>query len=213
MKRRAVRASILVLLVLFLVATLLVSAFHPWVQLRLAEYVLTGLSERSGGEITVETVYVRPSGVFRFSGFRVAGADGSPLIAVDRGQGAINVRALLQRSVELEPLVLAGVELNLRRDEEGALNVVDLARSLSPAVTDAQEPGEGSGATEQKPWSVELADAALLDGDVELSFASDAREAVHAEGVSLSVERAAFSPTRRSLHLGQLAVRSLNGVE
>ncbi|MFO7782915.1 MAG: translocation/assembly module TamB domain-containing protein [Spirochaetia bacterium] len=213
MKKLATAAGVLVLIVLFLVVTLLLSVLHPWVQMRLAEHVLTGLSERSGASIAIERIYVRPSGVFRLSGVSVAGADGLPLMAIDQGRGSINFPALLQRRVELDFLQLSGVELNVRRDENGELNVADFARSLSSGVTDADGSGEGPEATEAKPWSARFTNVALLDGDVELSLASDSRRTVHAEGVSLSIDSAAISQAGLSLRLRGLSVQSLNGVE
>ncbi len=195
---------------LFLVVTLLLSALHPWVQTRIAERVLAGLSERSGTEITVGTVYVRPSGVFRFSKLSVSGPDGAPLTAIERGKGSINFRALLKRRVELENLSLSGFELNVRREDDGGLNLGSFARSLSPAAT---APAETAELTERTPWSVELTNVAVFDGDLELTLTADASGAIHADGVSLSVESAAFSQSELSLRLGQLAVDSLNGVE
>lgn len=214
MKKLAMTVGILVLLVLFLVATLLLSALHPWVQMRLAEHVLTGLSERSGAEITVGDVYVRPSGVFRFSGFSVSGAEGTPLMAIERGRGSINFRAFLQRRVVVDSLSLVGVALNVRRDEDGGLNVGDFARSLSPAArAPVGRPAEHPEPPERTPWSADFTNVVLLDGDLELSLLPGDPRPIRADGVSASVDALAISQTELRLRLRQLAVRSLNGME
>ncbi|MFP4068106.1 MAG: hypothetical protein ACLFS5_11480, partial [Spirochaetaceae bacterium] len=156
------------------------------------------LAEMMGGEITVESVYVQPSGTFRFSGLDVSETDGDRLLTVRHGSGSINVSALLLRRLELRRLDLAGVDLELESQADGTLDPEERVRRRS--------------SPQQPRWTVKLEDITLSEVDFTFGDALREERSLKAEGVSLSMDTAEFTGEEIRIDISRFAARSLEGV-
>lgn len=151
-----ISVSMLVLLSLGGVASLL--AMHPWVQLQLVRRVFETLAERSDTEIEIREIRAGLSGELRFAGLKVQESDGRTMLQVERGELIIDLRALLDRIVDIGVVSLTGVQLNLRQGER--LNITQFGQSLP-----ARSPAERE-FLEIDPWSVRLRRIVLTEADV-----------------------------------------------
>ncbi|HET7400809.1 MAG TPA: DUF748 domain-containing protein, partial [Usitatibacter sp.] len=97
----------------------------------------------------------------------IARPDGSPLVAVKRVEAQLQKLDALGRSVSLDRVAVAGPEVDLRRREDGSLELPALF--ASPVTPASAAPPKDDAA---QPWSWSVREASLSDGRVRFTDAS-----------------------------------------
>ncbi|HET7403760.1 MAG TPA: DUF748 domain-containing protein, partial [Usitatibacter sp.] len=96
----------------------------------------------------------------------IARPDGSPLVAVKRVEAHLHQLDALGRSVSLDRVAVAGPEIDVRRREDGSLELPALFASPAVPVNGVQQDGSA------QPWSWSVREASLSDGRVRFVDAS-----------------------------------------
>ncbi len=130
---------------LLVVAVLLV-LYSSAVQTRIARYVLTSMSQDWNGSIEVETVQVRPSGVFSIAGLSLKAQD-EPVAQTACVRGRMHLFSLLHQSLDFDSLIVEGLRAEVDFDSSGCSSI----ESIFPAKQ-TTEPAEPIA----KPWRMHL---------------------------------------------------------
>ena len=204
MKKLALIVSVSIVSLLALAGITGLLALHPWVQLQLLRQLFDVMARRSDTRIEITEVQGGLSGEVWFSGLRVSEPDGETMVAVDRGRGFIDLRALFDRTVDISSLTLVGVQLHLRNGE--ALNIVEFGESLAARSAVERE------ALGIEPWSVRFHNTALSDARVSYSRQQDDAQPLRFDGVRLQASELEIDRGQVLLDVRRLSLQDFNGL-
>lgn len=141
------------LLKLSLAAVLVIAATAVALPIFGAPVARDALIDRLEGDLhahaTLDDLAFGLSGWARLSALGLEDLDGRPVLSLERADLSLGLIPALRGRIEGE-LVLDGLVVHLRRNEEGLWNVLELPRAGAPS-SDEESAGEGSGDEEAEP--------------------------------------------------------------
>jgi len=150
--KRWLRMSVKAVFALFLTLVLLgvgvaLLSQTRWVRDQIQRALIAGLSPFVNGTMELSAMAISPWGQLRLEKLALRDPAGQQVLSLDSLRIAVEIPALLQHTLRIESLELAGLALDLSTDEQGRLNLLRLFRWPAP---ESKTPGQPS------PWIVDV---------------------------------------------------------